>query len=1375
MSITSKQYAAAEKAIRSSCPNRAFPHIPDNCWVDSTMFGLTYSADLGKVLRSALLGCLENLRASNISTIDSFFAHIKKWQLEPIWNTYITRMLLYFLFEERAEDHLTCPIVSKWVEDFRKKTLVDAKYTPRQVAHLKGGITQNAIFAILSSLSISTDIIVERIDYEKTTPKLRHYYTGETLKHVGNTLSTKGYDRRIGHYVVKSSGKVGHVIIALLCEGDLYLYDNNFGIKTLKNISVLPETITIHYDKHQIRGDKTWYVNNIEYKLQFGGNVKSIVQTLHKTGAIDEKKEVEKPDSTYYLYTKQFYDRVRRGEDILAKMQGAPRPKRLTAIDTPHIADIPAGSPLINTPSTVAESENENENENEIVEEVEEGKRISKFATCIRQVSATAPYKRSMMFNAPGEGPDPETLSTMSSKFTSLLNMIHSLDDRDLREHGTRFKHFIFTDLRDSKFGAKAIASFLRAHGFDILVKAEKGFQRRKVRKDGMEVLGEDGKPVYQMIPTKKLKINLAPHPAVQGGSDRVGVLQGNPLWKSPLGVDVRKKMLAVFNSRPDNIHGEQLRIMVLDSKFKEGIDLYDVKYVHLMEPQITEADLKQAVGRATRFCGQRGLQFVPNVGWNMDVYMYETQFGTVYPFRKEGDKTVFDAHAYMMTHSGMDLGLLELTRNLTVLAIKSAVDYDLTYKINNFKKQSEIYDKTDLKEALVVSVEQVGGKPKVKVIPMEQVDLKKCGTRSNKFFPFSVAAIRKALRARKVRVPATAKRNDLCSMLEANPIVLQDLLGLRVQKAKTPEPLVSVPASISLPAGPRPSLETASPVMPSGPRPSMALDQIPSAPRPSLETVSPAFPAGPPPSMITPTPNTPTPVEDLFPPPPTLKEIEDLPDLADFFRAHEVAFEANYAAHHASFGEFQEYIRDKYAAFGWDAPIVANGCETIPKPGQPVAFSQSQDFVRHYLTPASPFRGLLAWHSVGTGKTCTAIATATSTFEKEGYSILWVTRNSLMADVWKNMFGAVCSIPLQERIAAGKPLPARGQRRLVGKSWFDPISYRSLQNALIPMKKGTVNKLGGLLKERNGADPLRRTFLIIDEVHKLMDGDLKPSEAADFDKIVGAIHNSYKVSGADSVRVLLMTATPITDNPEGLFRLMNVLIPDASKRFPDFQEFRKTYTSADGKLTPEGETYFQQRAKGLISYLNREYDPSTFAQPQFHSIPIPASGAVLASDAELVARCVEEEGDEEEEDVLECDVGDLKAQLAAELADLAETGLARKELADRKRTLRASYKDRIDACKKLEKERTRKKPIHKIGLCLTAASKTRKNVWKLSQQKAAKKCFKKAPGEAMKFTSVAELKKMAKGMLETRKTRKSKKSTQSVNTTRATRGPAEA
>lgn len=497
------------------------------------------------------------------------------------------------------------------------------------------------------------------------------------------------------------------------------------------------------------------------------------------------------------------------------------------------------------------------------------------------------------------------------------------------------------------------------------------------------------------------------------------------------------------------------------------------------------------------------------------------------------------------------------------------------------------------------------------------------------------------------------------------------------------------------------------------------------------------------------------------------------MPDLADFFGAAEMAAEMHYTATRVSFAEFQRYIAQKYAKFAWQSPVVASGCDVAPQPGKAVVFSKSQDFVRHYLTPTSPFRGLLAWHSVGTGKTCTAVATATTEFEKEGYTILWVTRNSLVADVWKNMFGAVCSIPMQERLAAGKKIPEKLalQKRLVSKQWFEPISYRTLQNALIPVakgaKKGQVTKLGQELRKRNGAtDPLRRTFLIIDEVHKLLDGDLKASEMADFDKIASAIQDSYKKSGEDSVRLLLMTATPITDNPEGLFKLLNLLIPDVSRRLPTIDEFRDRFTSKDGKITDAGVAFFQDRTKGLISYLNREFDPSTFAQPRFHRLQIPATGAMLPTDEEIVRGCWDAEMEGETEEV-EMDCGALEGELAEALADLEEYDYSPKELATRQKTLRADYKRRMGDCKKSQKDRTRrmKGRVGKVQRCVVAAAKLRKQTYRVSQQKAARVCFGKfAYGTLPKFTAASELRRMTKrGRPATVR--------KSVSSTRASRG----
>ena len=589
--------------------------------------------------------------------------------------------------------------------------------------------------------------------------------------------------------------------------------------------------------------------------------------------------------------------------------------------------------------------------------------RLSKISTCIRRVANTARLPRTGMVDAAGFSTD-SLSAEMSGKYSALVKRIKNLDGVDMRDYGRKFKHFIFTDLRDSAFGGKAIAAFLIRGGFEF------------------------------SLDSKGLK-------AASGG-DRFAILQSQPLWGKPLTVGLKKTILETYNKRPENIHGELLRILVLDSKFKEGIDLFDVKYCHIMEEPLAESDMKQAIGRATRFCGQKGLPFVAGIGWTLNVFVYRTVVPGVAPFVTEGgDVQSIDAHSIVMKHSGLDLSLLVLTKEITELAIHAAVDRPLTREINPQRHHS-----------------QTGGS-----------------------------------------------------------------------------------------------------------------------------------------------------------------------------------------------------FLDEFGRYAWPVQTLRNACDLAVAPGTAVKFTPTQQFVRHYLAPEGPTKGLLAWHSVGTGKTCTAVATASGAFMSAGYRILWVTRNSLMSDVWKNVFDSVCYMPFRRLGLENRGVVGKLGRGDVSPLFMAPISYKMFQNAL--EKK---NELGRMLYRANGDDMLRRTFLVIDEVHKLHDGDLLATEKADFSVIQRYIWNSYRVSGADSVRPLLMSATPIGDTPASLFDILNTLIPNAEGRLMDLDRFRRGFVDDAGHVTAEGASYFMSHARGLISYLNRERDPTTFAIPTIRTITVEL-GDMNIPDVRAVAR----------------------------------------------------------------------------------------------------------------------------------------------------------
>ena len=116
----------------------------------------------------------------------------------------------------------------------------------------------------------------------------------------------------------------------------------------------------------------------------------------------------------------------------------------------------------------------------------------------------------------------------------------------------------------------------------------------------------------------------------LQNQGNNFYLLSSVGVYEQPISVVMKKSILKKFNQRPDNVYGELARFIIMDSGFKEGIDLFDIKYIHIFEPQTTGADQKQVIGRGTRTCGQKGLVFNPTKGWPLYVFNYDLSIGEV-------------------------------------------------------------------------------------------------------------------------------------------------------------------------------------------------------------------------------------------------------------------------------------------------------------------------------------------------------------------------------------------------------------------------------------------------------------------------------------------------------------------------------------------------------------------------------------------------------------------------------------------------------------------------------------------------------------------------------------------------------------------------
>jgi hypothetical protein len=207
----------------------------------------------------------------------------------------------------------------------------------------------------------------------------------------------------------------------------------------------------------------------------------------------------------------------------------------------------------------------------------------------------------------------------------------------------------------------------------------------------------------------------------------------------------------------------------------------------------------------------------------------------------------------------------------------------------------------------------------------------------------------------------------------------------------------------------------------------------------------------------------------------------------------------------------------------------------------------------------------------------------------------------------------------MQEKLGKGLKFPQKltDKMRLVPSNWsIRPMSYKQFTNLI----SGSNKSYQDLVKKNGSEDPLKKTLLIIDEAHKLYGGyDLLPAEKPDMRKLKAALSKSFLVSKQESVKLLLMTATPFTQDAMELAKLVN-LMKEPSEQLPtSFEEFTQVFLDEkSGNFTEQGKEIFLNKINGIISYLDRGSDAREFAQPQIHLVPVKMSEKPVANLEEL-------------------------------------------------------------------------------------------------------------------------------------------------------------
>lgn len=623
-----------------------------------------------------------------------------------------------------------------------------------------------------------------------------------------------------------------------------------------------------------------------------------------------------------------------------------------------------------------------------------------------------------------------DNIHITSPKLVELMKTIQELDRNDYAKYGKNFKHIIYSDIRSSIAGIKLVASLFKSY---------------------------DMSNIYD----NKFKISIPDK------NNNFALLSSLAVYDKPFPTKLRNEILRLFNKRPNNIYGENIRFLLIDSGFKEGIDVFDVKYIHLVDDLITPSDEKQAIGRGTRRCGQKGLKFHPELGWPLHVFKYKLKIDA----DKYGEN---DGFMLFIKEKKIDIKKLYFAAELEGICRFGAVDYEINKAIHEFGNDND-----------------------------DDLDKKDIYNKYERFQDFKIKDIYESL---------DKSKNDDFKLLKKAYYNFGGNIYKKGINKKTKQ----------------------------------------------------------------------------------------------FIDISKVKGQGFIIDKPLNFIEMRRYIRKYFNKYKWTNLIFKSNCETPTinsknKNDRILKLENNQEFVSTFFNVDSCYKGILFWHSVGTGKTCSAIATASKSFEQNDYTIIWVTRHTLKPDIWKNIFNEVCSATIKEKLEKGIKIPkedVKAPLKYLDNKWIEPMSYKQFTN-LINKKNIIYNEM----VKRNGKnDPFRKTLIIIDEAHKLFDENVPPLERPDIKALKKAIYHSYNYSKTDSCKLLLMTATPYTNDPMQLFKLLNLLRED-DYFDEDFDSFKNKYLDPDTyKFKQDMNKEFLDKITGYISYLNREKDVRQFAYPVIYN-----------------------------------------------------------------------------------------------------------------------------------------------------------------------------
>jgi superfamily II DNA or RNA helicase len=270
-----------------------------------------------------------------------------------------------------------------------------------------------------------------------------------------------------------------------------------------------------------------------------------------------------------------------------------------------------------------------------------------------------------------------------------------------------------------------------------------------------------------------------------------------------------------------------------------------------------------------------------------------------------------------------------------------------------------------------------------------------------------------------------------------------------------------------------------------------------------------------------------------------------------------------------------------------------------------------NQKFVKNFLSPLTPYNGVLLYHSVGVGKTCTAISIAEQYHQLYQKPVLVILSSALIDNFKKQIFDITKYevTTNQSNLCTGTAYPdlildkhlmkidvlEKHINKVINQR-YKFMGYKKL----VSIFNQTMEKVKRQEKDANKHDKLfydkikeyfSDRLIIIDEAH-----NLRNSSETGKKQISQTFWNLLKHT--ENVKMVLLTATPMYNSVSEIVWFLNLLLTNDKRpnmRMNDL--FDKT-----GALTSQGKKKLIETARGYVSYMRGE-NPFSFPFRLYPSI----------------------------------------------------------------------------------------------------------------------------------------------------------------------------